>query len=163
MGLLKKILAFYLFTFFIFSCKQGNKSIDTIEQHIEFTKEGVLEIKKDSTTTIKLDIEVADNEYKRQTGLMYRTLLDEKQSMLFIFEDEKQRYFYMKNTYIPLDIIFINEDKKIVSAVENAKATDETSLPSSEPIQYVLEVNAGLFKKWGLEVGDQIKFNRSIK
>ena len=163
MSLFKKILTFFILSFFIFSCKQGSKSIDTIDQQIEFTKEGSLEIIKDSTTTIHLDIEVADNEYKRQTGLMYRTLLDEKQSTLFIFEDEKPRYFYMKNTYIPLDIVFINADKKIVSVVENAKATDETSLPSNAPTQYVLEVNAGLFKKWGLEIGDQIKFDRIVK
>ena len=65
----------------------------------------------------------------------------------------------MKNTKIPLDIIYIDEDKTIVSFQKNAKPFDETSLPSNAPAKYVLEVNAGLSDQWQLEVGDSIEFD----
>jgi uncharacterized membrane protein (UPF0127 family) len=64
----------------------------------------------------------------------------------------------MKNTKIPLDIIYINADKKIVSIQKNAKPFDETSLPSEAPAKYVLEINAGLSDKWNLESGDNMDY-----
>ncbi len=159
MSFLKKLLSFILLILFVYSCKQKNKSIDNVDEPIKFKNEGVLEILNDSISITKLNIEIANNEYERQTGLMYRTSLDEKQAMLFIFDDERPRSFYMKNTYVPLDIIFINADNKIVSISENAKATDESSIPSNAPAKYVLEINAGLTKKWHLEPGYSIKYS----
>ena len=76
--------------------------------------------------------------------------------MLFIFNDETQRAFYMKNTQFPLDIIFIGSDRKVVSIQKNAKPLDLTSLPSEGPAQFVLEVNAGLSDTWTLEKGDSV-------
>jgi len=64
----------------------------------------------------------------------------------------------MKNTKIPLDIIYIDETMSIVSFQKNAKPFDETSLPSNLPAKYVLEVNAGLSDEWQLSVGDSIEF-----
>jgi uncharacterized membrane protein (UPF0127 family) len=64
----------------------------------------------------------------------------------------------MKNTKIPLDIIYINADKKIVSIQKNAKPLDETSLPSEAPAKYVLEINAGLSDQWNLQSGDKIDY-----
>jgi uncharacterized membrane protein (UPF0127 family) len=78
--------------------------------------------------------------------------------MLFIFPDEDFRSFYMKNTKIPLDIIYIDEAKSIVSIQKNAKPFNETSLPSDVPAKYVLEVNGGLSDEWQLEVGDRIDY-----
>lgn len=80
------------------------------------------------------------------------------QGMLFVFDDYTERYFYMKNTKIPLDIIFIDTGKKIVSFQKNAKPFDETSLPSKVPAKYVLEINAGLMDTWNLKIGDSISF-----
>ncbi len=80
--------------------------------------------------------------------------------MLFIFPDVRQHYFHMKNTEFGLDIIFIDENLKIASFQENAKPFDETSLPSQVPVKYALEINAGLSKKWLLEVGDRVKYTR---
>jgi uncharacterized membrane protein (UPF0127 family) len=73
--------------------------------------------------------------------------------MLFIFENEKPLYFYMKNTYIPLDIIYINAQKKIVSIAKNAVPLDETTLPSDYPAKFVLEVNAGLTDRFEIKPG----------
>ena len=141
---------------FVSSCKKENKIIVKAEQ--TFKKEGTLDIYKDSTGVISLEIEIAEDEYERQTGLMHRSTLGEKQGMLFIFEDESPRYFYMKNTYIPLDIIFINNDHQIVSFSENAEPTNEATLPSNAPAKYVLEINGGLVERWGLKTGDSISY-----
>lgn len=147
----------------IVSCKSDTKSNSTSKPIvISFTKEGTLSLIKSSNDSIikTIDIEIADDEYQTQTGLMYRDQMDEKQGMLFIFPDETFRSFYMKNTRIPLDIIFIDSNNTIVSFQNNAKPFDETSLPSEAPAKYVLEINAGLSEAWGLEKGDRITFEK---
>ncbi|WP_430467639.1 DUF192 domain-containing protein [Winogradskyella ouciana] len=143
-----------------FSCKEEKTTKTEDKVVLNFKKEGTLDIiKANSDSIVKtLDIEIADNDYETQTGLMYRTELGTNQGMLFIFPDSQLRSFYMKNTKIPLDIIYINEDKTIVSFQKNAKPFDETSLPSNAPAKYVLEINGGLSDKWMLNVGDVIDF-----
>lgn len=144
------------------ACKEKNKTVNPVE--ITFKKEGELSIysstNKDSVK-VKLDIEIADNDYETQTGLMYRNSMKPNQGMLFIFDDLRERYFYMKNTHIPLDIIYIGADKRIVSFQKNAKPFDETSLPSKAPAKYVLEINAGKADAQGLQVGDSISFSEN--
>ncbi|MDO5976745.1 DUF192 domain-containing protein [Flavivirga jejuensis] len=139
------------------SCKENNKVIKQTE--IAFKKEGELTIFKSvDSTQVKLDIEIADTDFDIQTGLMYRDSMETKQGMLFVFEDARERFFYMKNTKIPLDLIYINENKSIVSFQKNAKPLDESSLPSNFPAKYVLEINASLVDAWSLSVGDSISF-----
>lgn len=141
-------------------CKKEDKKV--IKQtEIAFTKEGELTIHKLSDSTkIDLDIEIADTDFDTQTGLMYRSSMKKKQGMLFIFPNAQERFFYMKNTQFPLDIIYLNSDKSIVSFQKNAKAFDESSLPSNAPAQYVLEINAGLVDQWNLSVGDSISYQK---
>lgn len=143
-------------SFAFIACKQDKKVIKQTE--VTFKKEGELTIFKSDSTTVHLDIEIADTDYDTQTGLMYRNSMADSQAMLFIFEDEQPRSFYMKNTHIPLDIIFIDANKTIVNIQKKAKPFDETSLPSNRPAQYVLEVNAGLADKWHLEIGNRINY-----
>ncbi|WP_370478031.1 DUF192 domain-containing protein [Tamlana flava] len=139
------------------SCKNDKKVIKQTE--VSFKKEGELTIFKSiDSTKITLDIEIADTEFDRETGLMYRHSMPNNQGMLFVFEDEGPRYFYMKNTEIPLDLIYVGTNKKIVSFQKNAKPFDESSLPSNAPAKYVLEVNAGLADIWNLRVGDSLSF-----
>jgi len=134
-----------------------NKKIKTPE--MTFTKEGQLTLSKASgEDVVTLDVEFAETNYERETGLMHRTSMKENQAMLFVFSAEFPRKFFMKNTHIPLDIIYLDANKKIVSFQENAKPMDETGLPSEVPAMYVLEVNAGLADKWLLEIGDFITF-----
>lgn len=142
------------------NCKQDKTTKTEGQVILNFKKEGLLNISKaDSDSIVKtLDIEIADNEYETQTGLMYRTKLDTNQGMLFVFSDVQTRSFYMKNTKIPLDIIYIDEAKTIVSFQKNAKPFDETSLPSDAPSKYVLEINGGLSDAWQLSIGDKISF-----
>ena len=142
------------------SCKKENNQVSK-NTPITFKKEGELSLYRTPDSLLKtLDIEIADNDYETQTGLMYRNSMESNQGMLFIFEDSRPRYFYMKNTHIPLDLIYINENRKIVSTQLNAKPYDETSLPSNANAKYVLEVNAGLFDQWNLKVGDSIAFSK---
>jgi len=145
-----------------FSCKEEPKSSSNGSNttEVSFTKEGELSLKDQETDSLiaALDIEIADNDYEIQTGLMYRSKMERKQGMLFIFEDEANRSFYMKNTKIPLDIIFINADKEIVSIQKNAAPFDEVGLPSEGPAQYVLEINGGLSDEWQLQQGDIIEY-----
>lgn len=144
----------------IFSCNTSERKTTSEKSHIIFQKEGTLQIKKSNTDSIikTLDIEIADDDYQTQTGLMYRNSMKDSQGMLFIFPNEIERNFYMKNTRIPLDIIYMSSDKKIVSIQKNAKPFDETSLPSFKPAKYVLEVNGGLTDDWGLSIDDIINF-----
>ncbi len=148
----------------IYACKDTGSSDDkNLTKEITFTKEGELKLIKAENDSLiaKLDIEIADDDYQTQTGLMYRNSLGQDEGMLFIFPDEQRRSFYMKNTLIPLDILYFNSEKKLVSLQKNAKPYDETSLPSDANSQYVLEVNAGLADKWKLEEGDKIEFTRN--
>lgn len=145
------------------SCKENNQNTTIKKVVITFQKEGELQIKKaiSDSLIISLDIEIADDEYSTQTGLMYRKSMKNSQGMLFIFPNSDYRSFYMKNTEIPLDIIYISEDRHIVNIQKNAKPFNETSLPSEAPAKYVLEVNGGLSDTWNLEKGDYIEFSKN--
>ena len=144
-----------------YSCKKTSEN-KSLTKEVSFTKEGELTLKKATNDSIvaTLDIEFANTEYETQTGLMYRRAMQDDRGMLFIFENEIRRSFYMKNTEFALDIIFVNSDHEIVSIQKNTKPFDKSSLPSDAPAKYVLEINAGLSDQWGLEVGDLIEFSK---
>ncbi len=157
----KALTNLYLLLFLTaLACNNSNKSVSK-SLDIDFKKEGTLQLKKAESDSLiaTLDIEIADDDYQTQTGLMYRNSIADSQGMLFIFPNEISRSFYMKNTRFALDIIYISGDSTIVSFQKNAKPFDETSLPSNAPAKYVLEVNAGLADKWKLQIGDKIVFN----
>lgn len=110
---------------------------------------------------VTVKVEVADSSEEIREGLMYREELGEKEGMLFIFQDERERNFWMKNTLIPLDMIFLDKDKKIVHIVKNAEpcSEEECQLYNSRySSKYVIEVNAGFADKHNIEVGDFIEF-----
>lgn len=108
-------------------------------------------------------IELADSEQERQFGLMNRKELCDTCSMLFVFDDINYRSFWMENTYIPLDIIFIDETGKIVNISNNAVPLDTSvRYNSTAPAKYVLEVNAGFSKQFDLKPGDQFKIDEMI-
>lgn len=145
-----------------YGCKDTSEK-KILTKEVTFTKEGELTLKKAVTDSVvaQLDIEFAESEYETQTGLMYRKSMQSNRAMLFIFENDSQRSFYMKNTEFALDIIYINSDFKIVSIQKNAKPLDKSSLPSQAPAKYVLEVNAGQSDQWGLVAGDVVQFSKN--
>ena len=120
-------------------CREEPKnSLDT--PPITFKKEGDLRIFSAESDSITLDIEIASTDYEIQTGLMYREDMEDRQGMLFVFEDEAPHSFYMKNTLIPLDILFIDKELNIVKIHRNAQPMNESGIPSGGPVQFVLEV-----------------------
>ena len=133
------------------------QEIEITPQDIDFTRDGELSIFKNDSLIQTIEVEFAKNDEERALGLMYRSSMDEHQGMWFIFPEEAPRSFYMRNTEIPLDIIYLDKDKKVVSIAKNAHPYDETSLPSEKPAMYVLEINGGLSDKWGIEKGDRME------
>ena len=117
----------------------NNRTISNSPQESDFSKEGELELFNDQDSLIvKLDIEIADDDIQTERGLMYRRSMKENQGMLFIFPEVELRSFWMKNTYIPLDLIFLDENRIIVHIHEGAKPRSEASIPSLKPAKYVL-------------------------
>ena len=114
---------------------------------------------------IKVDVEIADDNYERQQGLMFRKSLNENDGMIFIFENENYQSFWMKNTLIPLDIIFINTDLEIVD-IKNAvpcKADPCDSYTSVKSAKYVIEVNAGFSAKNNIKIGDNVDLSKVLR
>ena len=146
---------------FFISCKDDKRVVK--KKTVAFTKEGELTLYKAPTDSVlaRLDIEIADTDYETQTGLMYRDGMETDQGMLFVFDEEAYHSFYMKNTKFSIDIIFIDSDLRVASFKENARPLDESGLNSEVPVQYVLEVNAGLAEQWQLEIGDRIEYTKN--
>jgi len=105
-----------------------------------------------------VDVEVAATPDTRSRGLMWRRELPAGQGMLFIFPDEEVQRFWMRNTLIPLDMIFINSARRIVGIVENAAPRSLVQRFVREPGRYVLEVPGGWSQQVGLERGSTVRF-----
>ncbi len=114
--------------------------------------------KGDFLKTIK--VEIADTDATREKGLMYRHSMKEDNGMLFIFDEERRQAFWMKNTHIPLDIIFVNANFEIVHIAYNTTPYSLDQIPSFEYAQYVVEVNAGFCKKYDVKVDGKIAYSR---
>lgn len=130
----------------------------------EFIKEGELGFYKANGQKItEIDIEIADDDLQTERGMMYRRSLKHDRGMLFIFPDEQERSFWMKNTFIPLDIIYLDASRIIVSITENAQPRSEQSIWSEAPAKYVVEVNAGFTALHRIAKGDSIDFKRTYR
>jgi uncharacterized membrane protein (UPF0127 family) len=103
-------------------------------------------------------VEVARSEEERRRGLMFRTHLDDDAGMLFLFERPQQLTFWMRNTEIPLDMIFIEPSMRILGVVENTEPRTDSSRSVPGESQYVLEVNAGFSRRHGLASGTAVRF-----
>jgi len=116
----------------------------------------VLEIKTRNGQVVRFHVEVVDTPESRAKGMMFRQAMPEDQGMFFIFEDSRRRSFWMKNTLIPLDIIFIDKNGVIRHIHHDAVPQDETPIPSRADILTVLEINGGQAAEKGIHVGDRI-------
>lgn len=105
---------------------------------------------------ILVPVEIADTDAERQMGLMGRAALAEGTGMLFVFDAEQPRSFWMKDTLIPLSIAYIDAQGRIVD-IQDMQPLDETPHPSAAPAQYALEVNQGFFAARGIQVGDLVE------
>jgi uncharacterized protein len=108
-------------------------------------------------SAVSVKVELAETPEQRQRGLMFRKQLAPDSGMLFIFERPQHNVFWMHNTYLPLDMIFITEDWNVLGVVENA--TPQTDSPREVPgiSAYVLEVNAGFSRQYGIAAGTKAR------
>ena len=101
-------------------------------------------------------VEMADNDAERERGLMFRKELPEGRGMLFDFQREQEVGFWMQNTYISLDMIFIRGDGRILRIAESTEPLSTLIIPSNGPVRAVLEVIAGTARKYGIAPGDRV-------
>ena len=126
-----------------------------------FEKQGELTFtKQNGKSIVSIDIEIADDDSKREIGMMGRAVMEERQGMLFIFEEEYMASFWMRNTILPLDMIFINKLGEIVTICKNTKPFSDQYYSATAPTLLVLEVNAGFTDKYGIKEGDRISWKR---
>ena len=104
----------------------------------------------------RFTVQVAETEDTREVGLMFVKKMADDRGMVFAFPRAGEQAFWMRNTFIPLDIIYIGPDGRIVSIAKNAKPLDESPLPSHGAADTVLEINGGLADKLGVKVGDRV-------
>jgi len=108
-------------------------------------------------------VEIADSDEERRIGLMFRESLGLDNGMLFIFEEERNYLFWMKDTFIPLDIIWINKEREVIFVANAVPCLTDGECNLINPIRkalYVLEVNSGIVNEIGLKVGDKVDFKR---
>ncbi len=105
-------------------------------------------------------VEIADTPESRARGLMERTDLAEGQGMLFVFDPPREVSFWMKNTPLPLDLIYIDRSGVVVRVAENATPYSEDRLPSGAPVRAVLEINGGLAARFGIAAGSEVRHPR---
>lgn len=137
----------------LFVCAFFFTSISTEAQN--FTTP--LIVSKSDGSNLGFDVELAISDEQRSKGLMYRTELAPDKGMLFIFKDDRPRRFWMRNTYIPLDIIFLRPDGSIINIVANAEPRTETGRFSSGPAKAVLEIPGGRAEELGIKAGDIVR------
>ena len=113
-----------------------------------------------ATGDYSFTVEVVDTPAARNKGLMFRQSLAKDAGMLFDFKQEQQTAFWMQNTFIPLDMVFISADGEVRTIHVNAKPHDTTSIPSGVPVQFVLEIPGGRSVEIGLKPGDKIDHPR---
>ena len=128
---------------------------------LEFMKQGELSfLNAQGAILARLDIEIAEDEATRERGLMYRESLAEHQGMLFVFHEDEPRSFWMKNTPLPLDMLFVDSNNRIVAIHQNTIPYSEQEYVCTQHARYVVETNAGFVAKHGIALGDRIDWRR---
>ncbi len=107
---------------------------------------------------IAFEVEIADTPGKRELGLQYRRELAPDRGMIFLFPRDAEQTFWMKNTPIPLDMIFINDERRIVGIAEEAVPFSLHARSVGQPSRFVLEINGGLSKRYGIHAGAAVRF-----
>ena len=129
---------------------------------IIFSKSEIYILSKKYGNKSRFLVDLADIQLKREIGLQCKKHLKENEGMLFIWNSEDQRFFWMKNTKFYLDIIFINSKLEIIDIFFNAKPYNLDVITSDKKSKYILELNAGVLKQLDFKIGDKVIF-KNIK
>ena len=119
-----------------------------------------MEIQTESDV-LKFQIEIADDEKERSRGLMFRKSLDEMSGMLFIYPEPRVASFWMKNTLISLDMVFIDAEGRVASIATNTTPLSLSAVSSGVPVLTVLEIDGGDAERLGIDVGDTVKWTET--
>lgn len=139
----------------------GEDNPDTISMGTEFTKEGTLSFVAPGDSVLRsIDIEIAETNEERTRGLMFRRSMGYDKGMLFIFDEADESGFWMKNTPMSLDIIFVGADSQVVSIAKRTKPFSEDQVRPAAPKQFVVEVRAGFADRFGVTKGTRIQWQR---
>ncbi len=156
-----------LFGLFLFLTGCGNPrqepaSATDREELIPFREDARLTISREAEPYVELAIEIAESDSSRQRGLMQRAGLPDGSGMLFLFALESERSFWMLNTPIALDLIFIDADSTVMRVARYIQPMSGESIPSNGPARFVLEVEAGYSDTIGLIEGDRVSWTRTV-
>ena len=163
-GALLCFLAAMIVPSFMPNKNSGYQGVDSSGEVVEppFSKHGTLTFWKNGTDSAlaNIDIEIVEDTYHRSLGLMHRRSMEANQGMLFIFDAQDQLSFWMKNTYIPLDMVYLNAQGHIVKICENTAPLRDEHYLSEWPALFCVEVNAFFCREHGIEAGDSMTFER---
>jgi uncharacterized membrane protein (UPF0127 family) len=149
--MLGTVFSFVLFVAFI-ACDGGNGDTGQATFAVRLSQ-------GDNAATVT--VEIAATTTERQQGLMFRQEMAEDAGMLFLFPTDARGGFWMRNTYIPLDIAYIGGDGR-VQEIRAAQPLDETNLVPAQPYRYVLEVNQGWFERHGMGIGARVELPEEL-
>lgn len=143
--------AIFALIFVIISCHMRDFRSEKPNDADTESVASLIQFYKDDRLIATFSVEIASTDEERQKGLMFRKSLKEDSGMIFLFNSEADHTFWMKNTYIPLDMIFIDSDMNVVGIFKNAVPLSEETISIGRASRYVLEINAGLSDKSGID------------
>lgn len=155
-------LLFFLPALLTAACGTADRPADPAPAvEIPFRADGRLTFHRDAEAVIDIAIEIADTDSSRMRGLMQRTSMPDRSGMLFVFPYEEPQSFWMANTRIYLDLMFLDARGRVVSIARSARPLSTEPVPSGRPARYVLETEAGFVESWGIVEGDSASWARS--
>jgi uncharacterized membrane protein (UPF0127 family) len=155
------LVFFFLEISLLSACTYRNQTLQVNPPPASIRKDGILDfVHLGESIKASISIEIADTPETQMKGLMGRGALDDSSGMLFVFERIEPQKFWMKNTPVPLDIIFVGGNGCIVNIVESTTPMSNQSYRSSGPIKYVVEVRAGFAKRFQLDTDTCIQWQR---
>ena len=152
---------FFLEISLLSACTHHIQTLQANQPSTSIYKKGTLDfVQFDKSIKASIAIEIADTPEAQMKGLMGRNTLDYSNGMLFVFERLEPKKFWMKNTLVPLDIIFVGGDGCIVNIVESATPMSNQRYRSNGPVKYVVEVRAGFVRRFQLDTNTCIQWQR---
>jgi hypothetical protein len=147
------------------ACQTGGDTAPATEPPasttIPFEQEGMLDFRRGDSVLVQIAIEIADTDSARARGLMQRTALPDRSGMLFLFNREESQSFWMANTQLSLDLMFLSADTSIVTIARYTRPLSPESISSTAPARFVIEVPAGFADTWGIVEGDRARWQRT--
>jgi uncharacterized membrane protein (UPF0127 family) len=135
---------------------------NAIRTEIPFRADGILEVlREDGSLITTLAIEIAEGDSARARGLMDRRSIPARGGMLFLDDEVRVQTFWMKNTPLPLDIVFVSADSQVVSIAKRTRPFSEETVSSTAPAQFVLEVRGGLTDRYGIDSTSSMRWRRA--